>query len=224
MWFARFVNGQRTKAKRVNETTFYALIQHFAIILFECKDCEDFLPARHLMSLCFTFFQEGKFNRKLKMSLLIALRLSLAVEVPGCDPYREYLFNYLRDQQIWHTLRFWNAAFFYALQKDKVPKAKIEKSRKCSSNLQLKEEEESEGKDALTNKETPKQPSRSISESSLSSSSSTDNTKTSESSKYKASSRKINRSKSSTNAGADDNTFDIDEKQSQDNMAFSHLG
>lgn len=56
------MNGQRAKAKRVNETTFYALIQYFAIILFECKDCEDFLPARHLMSLCFTFFQEGKAN------------------------------------------------------------------------------------------------------------------------------------------------------------------
>lgn len=63
MWFARFVNGQRVKSKRVNETTFYALIQYFAIILFECKDCEDFLPARHLMSLCFTFYQEGELIR-----------------------------------------------------------------------------------------------------------------------------------------------------------------
>lgn len=144
--------------------------------------------------------------------------------MPGCDPYREYLFNYLRDQQIWHTLRFWNAAFFYALQKDKVPKANIEKSRKCSSSVQLKDELVDE-KDALMNQETPKQPSRSISESSLSSStSSTDNTKTSEGSKYKASGRKVNRSKSSTAAGGDDNTFDVDEKKSQDNMAFSHLG
>lgn len=71
MWFARFVNGQRTKSKRVNETTFYALIQHFAIILFECKDCEDFLPARHLMSLCFTFFQEGNDDRDFRLSLPI---------------------------------------------------------------------------------------------------------------------------------------------------------
>lgn len=38
------------------------------------------------------------------------------VEVPGCDPYREYLFTYLRPQPIWHTIRFWNAAFFDALQ------------------------------------------------------------------------------------------------------------
>lgn len=115
---------------------------------------------------------------------------------------------------------------YYALQKDKVPKANLESSLKCSSSVQLKNVEE--GKDALTNKETLKQPSRSISESSLSSSSSTDNTKSSESSKYKVGSRKPSRSKSSTNAGAgvagDDNTIDVDVQKPQENMAFSHLG
>ncbi|CRL05248.1 CLUMA_CG018185, isoform A [Clunio marinus] len=204
MWFARFVNSQRTKSKRVNETTFYALIQYFAIILFECKDCEDFLPARHLMSLCFTFFQE--------------------VEVPGCEPYREYLFNYLRDQPIWHTLRFWNAAFFYALQKDKVPKVEVETARKSVSSVQLKSSEE--GNDMSAKKVTSLQSSRSVSESSLSSSSSTDHSKSSGSSKYKTTSNKVvNRSKSSNIAsGSADNTFDVDEKKLQDNMAFSHLG
>lgn len=38
------------------------------------------------------------------------------VEVPGCEPYREYLYTYLRDHPIWHALRFWNAAFFDAVQ------------------------------------------------------------------------------------------------------------
>lgn len=224
MYFARMVNGQRVKAKRVNETTFYALIQYFAIVLFECKDCEDFLPARHLMSLCFTFFQEGSFDLVSIRAHFLSYNFFLfAVEVPGCDPYREYLFNYLRDQPIWHTLRFWNAALFYALQKDKVPKATVESSRKSCSSVQLKNAEEM--KEALANKEPLNQPSRSISESSLSSSSSsTDNTKTSERSKYKA--RKVNRSRSSTIAGGgDDNTFDVvEEKKLQDNMAFSHLG
>lgn len=154
--------------------------------------------------------------------------LLLTVEVPGCDPYREYLFNYLRDQPIWSTLRFWNAALFYALQKDKVPKANVAKS---SSSAQLKTE--AEATDALINKKaSPKQPSRSISESSLSSSSSsTDNTKSSGGgSKQKANWKKSNRSRSSTAAsggiggGGDDNTFDVDEKKLQDNMAFSHLG
>lgn len=220
MWFARFVNGQRVKTKRVNETTFYALIQYFAIILFECKDCEDFLPARHLMSLSFTFFQEGKIE--VNYEGICSWQndyLVTTVEVPGCEPYREYLFNYLRDQQIWHTLRFWNAALFYALQKDKVPKAITDDSHKSSSNTQLKNAEG--GKDTL---EASTHQSRSISESSLSSSSSNDNTKSSSSSKDKAISRKVSRSKSSAVAGGNDNTFDVEEKKLQDNMAFSHLG
>lgn len=46
--------------------------------------------------MCFTFYHE--------------------VDVPGCEPYREYLYNYLREQPIWSSLRFWNAAFFDSLQ------------------------------------------------------------------------------------------------------------
>lgn len=41
---------------------------------------------------------------------------SAAVDVPGCEPYREYLYIYLRYQPIWHSLRFWNAAYFDAVQ------------------------------------------------------------------------------------------------------------
>jgi hypothetical protein len=165
-------------------------------------------------SLPFLFSLARKLHEKL-------IKLSpQTVEVPGCDPYREYLFNYLRDQPIWHTLRFWNAALFYALQKDKVPKANAESSVKCSSSSQLKTLDE--GKDALTKKEPLKNTSRSISESSLSSSSSTDNTKSSESSKYKAGSRKVSRSRSSLNVGGIDNT--LDEQKLHENMAFSHLG
>lgn len=63
MWFARFINAQRAKVKRVDETTFYALIQYFAIVLFECTDSEDYSPAKCLMSLSFAFYHEGKLNR-----------------------------------------------------------------------------------------------------------------------------------------------------------------
>lgn len=46
----------------------------------------------------------------------IAVFVLRAVDVPGCEPYREYLYTYLRDQPIWHALRFWNAAYFDAVQ------------------------------------------------------------------------------------------------------------
>nr|XP_013104642.1 unnamed protein product [Stomoxys calcitrans] len=41
---------------------------------------------------------------------------SLLVEVPGCDPYREYLCTFLREQPIWLSLRFWNAAFLECME------------------------------------------------------------------------------------------------------------
>ncbi|XP_047109480.1 uncharacterized protein KIAA0513 [Schistocerca piceifrons] len=100
LWFARFVNAQRVLNKRVDESTFYSLVQYFAIVLFECADADDFSPAKSLMNMCFTFYYE--------------------VDVPGCEPYKEYLYTYLKDQPIWHSLRFWNAAFFDALQCERV--------------------------------------------------------------------------------------------------------
>lgn len=48
--------------------------------------------------------------------------LFLTVCVPGIEPYREYLYLYLRDQPIWHSLRFWNAAFFDQLQSERANK------------------------------------------------------------------------------------------------------
>lgn len=40
----------------------------------------------------------------------------ISVEVPGCEPYREYLYTFLRFQPIWQAIRFWNAAYFDAVQ------------------------------------------------------------------------------------------------------------
>lgn len=96
LWFARYVNTQRVNNKKVDESTFYSLVQYFAIILFECFDVDDFSPAKSLMNMCFTFYHE--------------------VDVPGCEPFKEFLYTYLKDQPIWQSLRFWNAAFFDAVQ------------------------------------------------------------------------------------------------------------
>ena len=66
MWFARFVNAQRVHNKKVDESTFYSLVQYFAIVLFECADADDFSPAKSLMNMCFTFYHEGKINKTLQ--------------------------------------------------------------------------------------------------------------------------------------------------------------
>ncbi|XP_011303672.1 uncharacterized protein KIAA0513 isoform X2 [Fopius arisanus] len=95
IWFARVVNARRARAC-VSEASFYSLAQHFALALFECHEADDFAPAKSLMNMCFTFYHK--------------------VEVPGLEPYREYLYTHLRVQPIWSSMRFWTAAFFDAVQ------------------------------------------------------------------------------------------------------------
>lgn len=162
------------------------------------------------------------------------------MQVPGCDPYREYLFNYLRDQQIWHSLRFWNAALYYALHKEKVPKAPLtaaaasavaEANKKLTQPSVMVNDEDgvnvAEDDDEKTEVDSVKHSSRSISESSVSSTSAStsnnDNDISDISKQYK---RELSRSKSSTaiDGDNDNTTFDTDEQKKQRNMAFSHLG
>ncbi|EDW87838.1 uncharacterized protein KIAA0513 [Drosophila yakuba] len=99
LWFTRFLTEQRHKSKRLDSLTFGGLAQYFALALFECSECEDYGPAAVLMNLCFLFYHE--------------------VEVPGCDPYREYLFSSLRQQPIWQQARYWNAIFHDAMQAER---------------------------------------------------------------------------------------------------------
>ncbi|XP_058979424.1 uncharacterized protein KIAA0513-like [Musca domestica] len=141
-WFVRFLLQQKNKSKRVEEPTFHSLIQHFAIVLFECGECSDFGPAMIMMNLSFLFYRE--------------------IEVPGCDPYREYLCTFIREQPIWMSLKFWNAAFVECMEternnrlksrqkkqerrkareKDKE-KAKEEMGKLKSQNVESKENEE----------------------------------------------------------------------------------
>lgn len=70
------MNAQRVKSKRVDEATFYSLVQFFAIVLFECHDCDDFSPAKSLMSMCFTFYHESECGKAGKLLSLIVNSLS----------------------------------------------------------------------------------------------------------------------------------------------------
>ncbi|XP_069939843.1 uncharacterized protein KIAA0513 isoform X2 [Cherax quadricarinatus] len=96
LWFARCINAKRC-CKCVSEATFFSLIQHFSVMLFECNDAEDFSPAKSLMNMCFTYYHE-------------------AMSPGGQNRSKEFLYTYLRQQPIWRSIRFWNAAFFDALQ------------------------------------------------------------------------------------------------------------
>ncbi|XP_043120550.1 uncharacterized protein KIAA0513 homolog [Puntigrus tetrazona] len=201
-WFSKYVSAQRCHSKCVSEQTFYRLVQSFAVVLFECHQVDDYGPAKHLMTMCFTYYYMGKsqlsptellerpsggidsYLRSGKVWLSgkkdIAERLlkntSTKTDVKGffgglesklrgplgrknedtdkpaeqktktpvsppLSPDRKeeekiYLYTHLKQQPIWHTLRFWNAAFFDAVH--------CERNKRSPSRRRTAEEEKDE--------------------------------------------------------------------------------
>ncbi|XP_055357778.1 uncharacterized protein KIAA0513-like [Paramacrobiotus metropolitanus] len=108
LWFARFINSQRINyGSKVDEGTFYRLVQYCAIVLFECYQEEDYGAAKILMNICFTFYKEVPHG-------------------PSRKVRREFLYHHLRKQAIWHSLKFWNAAYFDATQAERAKRAQRE--------------------------------------------------------------------------------------------------
>lgn len=108
LWFARYITKQRNQHKQVSESTFYSLAQYFAIILFECSEADHFIPAKNLMNMCFTYYHQS---------------VSRIIRNNGSNSTRnnqQYLYTVLRDQPIWRSVRFWNAAFFDSVQAERV--------------------------------------------------------------------------------------------------------
>ncbi|XP_076813932.1 uncharacterized protein KIAA0513-like [Clavelina lepadiformis] len=54
--FAKFVDKHRSKSQLVEESTFYKLAHSFALVLFECAENDDFIPAKTLMNMAFTYY------------------------------------------------------------------------------------------------------------------------------------------------------------------------
>lgn len=96
-----YLSLQRVYCKEVNESTFYSLVQYFAIVLFECEQANDFSPAKTLMNMSFTFYYEPQSSR-------------------NCNQVerRHYLYEYLTEQPIWRSINFWSNAFNEAISKE----------------------------------------------------------------------------------------------------------
>ncbi|XP_050728248.1 uncharacterized protein KIAA0513-like isoform X1 [Eriocheir sinensis] len=116
LWFARCINAKRC-CKCVSEASFFSLIQHFSVMLFECNEAEDFSPAKSLMNMCFTYYHE-------------------AHTPGGQNRTKEFLYSYLRQQPIWRSIRFWNAAFFDALQCERSLRPVVTREEVESNRLQ----------------------------------------------------------------------------------------
>ncbi|XP_076032336.1 uncharacterized protein KIAA0513 isoform X2 [Oratosquilla oratoria] len=116
LWFARCINAKRC-CKCVSEATFFSLIQHFSVMLFECAEADDFSPAKSLMNMCFTFYHE-------------------VLSPEGQRRGKEFLYIYLRQQPIWRSMRFWNAAFFDALQCERSMRPVVTREEVENNRLQ----------------------------------------------------------------------------------------
>ncbi|XP_074601643.1 uncharacterized protein KIAA0513 isoform X2 [Brevipalpus obovatus] len=116
--FSRYINDQRIYWKEVSEGTFYSLVQYFAILLFECEEAHDFKPAKIIMNMCFTFYHVP---RPVRNSVDRKERL--------------YLYEFLTEQRIWRSQKFWNAAFSDAIHHEKtksLSNEQLDLSRKSS--------------------------------------------------------------------------------------------
>ncbi|KAK7152028.1 hypothetical protein R3I94_008383 [Phoxinus phoxinus] len=205
-WFAKYVSAQRCHSKCVSEQTFYRLVQSFAVVLFECHQMDDYNPAKHLMTMCFTYYYMGKsqlsptellerpsggidsYLRSGKVWLSgkkdIAERMlkntsaksdvkgffgglesklrgpmgrknedsdrpveqkSKTPVSPPLSPDRKeeekiYLYLHLKQQPIWHTLRFWNAAFFDAVHCERNKRSPTTREKWCHMTQEEKDD------------------------------------------------------------------------------------
>ncbi|KAG1963874.1 uncharacterized protein KIAA0513 homolog isoform X2 [Pimephales promelas] len=205
-WFSKYVSAQRCHSKCVSEQTFYRLVQSFAVVLFECHQVDDYAPAKHLMTMCFTYYYMGKsqlsptellerpsggidsYLRSGKVWLSgkkdIAERMlkntSAKSDVKGffgglesklrgplgrknedsdrpveqktktpvsppLSPDRKeeekiYLYTHLKQQPIWHTLRFWNAAFFDAVHCERNKRSPTTREKWCHMTQEEKDD------------------------------------------------------------------------------------
>lgn len=96
-WFGKFIDTQRVHNQEVDEHIFYRLVQYFAVCLFECVIADDFAPATSIMNMSFTYYYQ-----------------------PVRQNMKQFVYEYLRDQPIWKSLRFWNAAFLVSTHSERM--------------------------------------------------------------------------------------------------------
>lgn len=120
VWFGRYITKERNENKRVSESTFYSLAQYFAIVLFECADADHFTPAKSLMNMCFTYYHQPASRPWSGGNSRSNAATNKNSNSNNNISNKQYLSSVLRDQPIWRSLRFWNAAFFDAVQTERV--------------------------------------------------------------------------------------------------------
>lgn len=133
--FAMFVDEYRVNSKRVNELTFYSLVQYFSIVLLECLLAEDFRPAKIIMNMMFTYYFEQNCDN-------IPPQERPVVEKKDNNMVKTYLYTLLKDQEIFKSIRFWTSAFYESvmIERKNHPVFSFDKEQGKSNNERRNEE------------------------------------------------------------------------------------
>ncbi|CAH8575591.1 unnamed protein product [Heterobilharzia americana] len=98
--FAKELKSQTKGMKAVSNQILEQLALFIGPLLNQCNENEDYAPAYIIMQLSFTLYHENVSSNEIAE--------------------QKYLYVLLKDQVIWQSMRFWNAAFFIALQKERA--------------------------------------------------------------------------------------------------------
>ncbi|KAL7058421.1 hypothetical protein AAHC03_017245 [Spirometra sp. Aus1] len=97
--FAKAMEVQGTKTGGLlQENGLRMLLSRVVFVLNECQKAEDFVPAKRILTTSLVF----------------------CIEDPIRTGERVFLFSYIKNQPIWHSLRFWNACFFQSVQESRA--------------------------------------------------------------------------------------------------------
>lgn len=98
--FAKELKSQAKGMKCISNQLLEQLALFIGPLLNQCNENEDYAPAYIIMHLSFSLYHE-------------------TVSSNGTAE-QKYLYVLLKDQVIWQSMRFWNAAFFIALQRERA--------------------------------------------------------------------------------------------------------
>ncbi|VDK35282.1 unnamed protein product [Taenia asiatica] len=108
---------QTDQVKQVPASVLQLLASFCNSTLMECSKNDDFSPAASILNVAFRIFQQNV-NSAGKVVLT-------------------YLYESLKDQTLWQSTRFWNAAVFIALQEERVNRQIVPKYVNLSKTLVL---------------------------------------------------------------------------------------
>ncbi|KAM7533127.1 hypothetical protein Aperf_G00000121090 [Anoplocephala perfoliata] len=118
--FAKELRKQTDQMKQVPNSVLQLLASFCNRVLTECGKNDDFAPAATILTVAFRVFQQN-------------------VDSSG-KVVLTYLYESLKEQALWQSTRFWNAAIFIALQEERYNRQVVPSTTDTQENLDAEAE------------------------------------------------------------------------------------